>query len=56
VPLNYISGQKVFMNTSLKGLEKHVLINAGTRAKTHEGPWGFVAATVGTPTQRKGVV
>jgi|OpeIllAssembly_1097287.scaffolds.fasta_scaffold13408_3 hypothetical protein len=44
------------MNNSLRGLEKHVLIFAGTRGKTHEGPWGFVAAIIGTSTQRKGVV
>jgi len=44
------------MNNSLRGLEKHVLIPAGTRAKTHEGQWGFVAAIIGTSTQRKGVV
>jgi hypothetical protein len=46
----------VFMNNSLRGLGKYVLSTAGTRAKTHEGPWGFVAAIIGTSTQRKGVV
>jgi hypothetical protein len=44
------------MHNSLRGLEKHVLIPAGTRAETHEGPWDFVAAFIGTSTQRKGVV
>jgi len=44
------------MNNSFRGLEKYGLIPAGTRAGTHEGPWGFVAAIIGTSTQRKGVV
>jgi len=44
------------MNNSFRGLEKCGLIHAGTRAKTHEGPWDFVAAIIGTSTQRKGVV
>jgi hypothetical protein len=44
------------MNNSFRGLEKYGFIPAGTRAKTHEGPWGFVAAIIGTSTHRKGVV
>jgi hypothetical protein len=36
------------MNTSWKGLVEHILIPAGTKAKTHEGPWGFAAAIIGT--------
>jgi hypothetical protein len=44
------------MNNSWRGLEKHVLIPAGTKTETHEGPWGFVAAIIGTSTKRKGVV
>jgi len=40
----------------MEGLEKHVLFPAGAKAAAHEGPWGFVAAIIGTSTQRKGVV
>jgi len=51
-----LPAHKVFMNNSFRGLEKYGFIPAGTRAKTHEGPWGFVTAIIGTSTQRKGVV
>jgi hypothetical protein len=44
------------MNNSLRGLEKRVLVFAGTRGETHGGPWDFAAAIIGTSTQRKGVV
>jgi len=48
--------KKIFVNNSSRGLEKYVLIPAGTTAATHRAHGGFVAAITGTSTQRKGVV
>jgi len=44
------------ISNSWRGLEKHILMPAGARVETHEGPWDFAAAIIGTSTLRKGVV